>query len=238
LEYQPIVDVDQGEITAVEALVRRRVGEKVYYPDGFLPALEECGAAGELDRWVLRAACAQLAQWQQRFPHLGLNVNVSAGFVMDPAFPRVVLSAAAYYGICPQNLTIELTEHQSIDHTQDVIDALKTLRRFGISICIDDFGTGYSSLRYLQKFPVNVLKIDRSFIYDISHPATHRIVDTVLRLGRELGIRVVAEGVETIEQWACLRRCACHFAQGKLFGMPADVDTLESIYTGSMELTA
>ncbi|MCV3210364.1 EAL domain-containing protein [Mesorhizobium sp. YC-39] len=219
LDFQPIMNIASGEIVGAEALMRWHSSARgLVPPDNFIPVAEEIGLIVPLGEWALRKACTVAAGW----PHeLRIAVNVSAVQIKSGTFARSVISALAFSGVPASRLELEITETVLMDESDTVLKTLRQLRELGIRIALDDFGIGYSSLGYLRRFPVDKIKIDRSFIRDIDNRATAAIVRTVIGLGAQLGITVTAEGVETEAQLEFLRKEGCVEAQGYLIGVPS-----------------
>ncbi|RVC40651.1 EAL domain-containing protein, partial [Mesorhizobium sp. M4A.F.Ca.ET.090.04.2.1] len=219
LEFQPIMNIPSGEVVGAEALMRWHSPTRGRVsPDDFIPAAEETGLIVQLGDWALRKACTAAAGW----PHaMRIAVNVSAVQIKSGTFARSVIAALAFSGVPADRLELEITETVLMDESDTVLKTLGQLRDLGIRIALDDFGTGYSSLGYLRRFPVDKIKIDRSFIRDIDNRDTAAIVRAVIGLGAQLGITVTAEGVETEAQLDMLREAGCVEAQGYLIGVPS-----------------
>ena len=229
--FQPQVDIGSGLIVGAEALVRWEMpGEGLVTPDRFIPLAEETGLIVPLGRWVLHETCRIGRQWLDRgHPALVLAVNVAAAQLRDSNFALEVLAALAATGFPARMLELELTESSLMSGHEDVIYQLQTLRKHDIRVAIDDFGTGYSSLAYLKRFPLDVLKIDRSFVEHIGHRKDDReIVTAIIQMGHTLGFRVVAEGVETGEQLAYLKEKGCDVYQGYLKSHPLPAERFET----------
>jgi diguanylate cyclase (GGDEF)-like protein len=229
LVYQPVVDLQTEQIVGAEALLRwRHPTSGVISPDVFIPIAEDNGLIIPIGRWVLEQACAQSVAWQQRGHHLNISVNVSARQLERPEFVGEVGSALADSGIDPTTLTLEITETalmRTPDATAHLLADLKTL---GIRIAVDDFGTGYSSLAYLRQFPVDSLKIDRTFITGLALSSeAHALAHTLIQLGAALGLQTLAEGVEHHSQVRALQGEGCDLAQGYLFARPLHPNDLE-----------
>ncbi len=227
LHYQPQVDV-QGRAIGAEALLRWRHPQRgIVSPGEFIPLAEETGLILPIGLWVLHTACARLARWadQPETESLRLAVNVSARQFHHPDFVDQVMAALESSGANPQRLKLELTESLLIEEIEDTIAKMDALKAQGVSFALDDFGTGYSSLTYLKRLPIDQLKIDYSFVRDIVTDANDAaIARTILALGQSLGLDVIAEGVETTEQFAFLTEHRCRAFQGYLFGKPEPVD--------------
>ncbi|ESX15188.1 MULTISPECIES: EAL domain-containing protein [unclassified Mesorhizobium] len=219
LEFQPITNVASGKIVGAEALMRWNSPTRgLVAPDDFIAAAEDSGLIVPLGEWALKQACSVAAGWP---PGMRIAVNVSAVQIRSADFARSVISALAVSGVPASRLELEITETVLMDESETVLKTLRQLRELGIRIALDDFGTGYSSLGYLRRFPVDKIKIDRSFIHDIDNKDTAAIVRTIIGLGAELGITVTAEGVETEAQLDVLRKAGCVEVQGFLIGMPS-----------------
>lgn len=227
LDFQPIMNIASGEIIGAEALMRwHSPARGTVAPDAFIPVAEETGLIVPLGEWALRKACAAAASWP---PGLRIAVNVSAVQLKSGGFARSVISALAFSGVPAGQLELEITETVLMDESKTVLKTLRQLRDLGIRIALDDFGTGYSSLGYLRRFPVDKIKIDRSFIRDMSNRDTAAIVRTIIGLGNELGIVVTAEGVETEAQLDMLRDNGCEEAQGYLIGIPSKAADIQRL---------
>ncbi len=232
LHYQPQVDMDSGRVTGLEALIRWRHPKRgLLAPGAFIALAEDSGLIVPMGRWVLREACAQaVALRDLGHPDLVIAVNVSAVQVRSGMLSADVVSALRETGLEPRRLEIELTESAVAESGERFAGVLREIREHGARIAIDDFGTGYSSLAYLKRFPINTVKIDQTFVGDIiTEPDDAAIVQAVIAMAHRLELAVVAEGVETEEQAAFLRRCRCDVAQGYLFGRPVDVEALRSL---------
>jgi diguanylate cyclase (GGDEF)-like protein/PAS domain S-box-containing protein len=231
LLYQPTVDLSTLEVTGVEALIRwRHPTRGVVPPVEFIPMLEESGSIVEIGRWVLREACMQAAVWQKRGPSLSMSVNVSARQLESDGLIDDVREALETSALRPNLLTLEITETTLMRDADRTADRLEHLRDLGVRIAIDDFGTGYCSLGYLRRFPIDVLKIDRSFVAGLSESEDARaLVRTLVRLGKDLGLLTLAEGIEDDEQLAELRKEHCEAGQGFLFAKPLDPSALDDL---------
>ncbi|MFC7531164.1 EAL domain-containing protein [Actinoplanes sp. GCM10030250] len=231
LHLQPVAGVPDGRMHGVEALVRWQDPERgLQQPGSFIPLAEETGMIIEIDRWILREACHTVRQWQDHSPHTApawVSVNLSAAHLETADLTDQVAGALAATGLSPHCLVLELTETMLMRDVAVTSIRLQELRELGVKIAIDDFGTGYSSLGYLRDIPVDVLKIDRSFITGmVGNARQQELVSAVMQLGHTLGLRVVAEGVEDAEQLALLTVMGCKFAQGYHLGRPEPVGTL------------
>jgi EAL domain-containing protein (putative c-di-GMP-specific phosphodiesterase class I) len=214
-------------LIGAEALVRwMHPQDGLLGPHQFIANAEESGLIVPLGRWVLRRACAQLAEWQRHAPLAGelkMNVNLSARQFQYDGLVGDVTAAIRDAGIAPHCLTLEITESMLMQDVDAAIETLQALRGLGVRVAIDDFGTGYSSLSYLKRLPVDIIKIDRSFVEQVDTDSGDvALVDAVVGLGQALNMQTVAEGVETDGQWLKLRQIGCDHGQGYLFGRPAD----------------
>jgi EAL domain-containing protein (putative c-di-GMP-specific phosphodiesterase class I) len=190
-------------------------------PSRFVPVAEECGLVGQIGEWVLNAACVQIREWQDAGYSLQVAVNVSPRQFQDYDLAELVMDIMRNTGVQPQSLEIELTESAVMADAESSIVSLERLAALGVQIAIDDFGTGYSSLSYLKRLPLDLLKIDQTFVRDItSDPNDAAIVRAIITLASSLGIKVIAEGVENEAQLAFLNAYGCQYAQGYLFGRP------------------
>jgi diguanylate cyclase (GGDEF)-like protein/PAS domain S-box-containing protein len=231
VHYQPIVALDTGQISGFEALVRWQHPERgLVTPTEFIQVAEETGLIIPLGRWVLWEACRQMRDWQDRFPgfeSLTMSVNYSGKQFMEPDVIEEIKKVLHETGLDPNRLQLEITESAVIENTRTVTNLILELRKLGIRLSMDDFGTGYSSLSYLHRFPIHTLKIDRSFISRQGNAGDHEIVRTIIMLARNMGMNVVAEGVETGAQLAYLQELDCEYAQGFLFSYPLDAAAVE-----------
>ncbi|WP_229259954.1 bifunctional diguanylate cyclase/phosphodiesterase [Duganella aquatilis] len=229
LYYQPVVD-GSGRVTGVEALLRWQHPQRgLIGPGEFIPQAEKSGLIVELGDWVLAAACRQLVGWSTMADsaHLTMAVNVSARQFRQPAFVDQVLAVLERTGADPRLLKLELTESMLLTDMDDVIAKMTTLKAHGVGFALDDFGTGYSSLSYLKLLPIDQLKIDRSFVHDMLHTRhASSIVRAIITLAYSMDLAVVAEGVETREQWSALEAFGCNAFQGYLFGRAVPLDEL------------
>lgn len=239
LHYQPQIDLSSGRVVGAEALIRwQRPGFGLTLPGTFMNVAEESGLINEIGAWVLREACAQGAVWrQQGYAPLRIAINLSPVQFLGQDLVRLVSETLSATGFEPELLELELTEGSlltDIDHTNTILGNLKDL---GVRVAIDDFGVGYSSLSYVKNFPVDTLKIDRSFISNLAADTRDRaIVQTIIALAASLGLKVVAEGVENAQQLACLRDYACDEVQGYLFSRPVSCDEFEALLQAQPQL--
>ncbi|MCL3861155.1 bifunctional diguanylate cyclase/phosphodiesterase [Actinotalea sp. K2] len=231
--YQPIVELDSGRTCGLEALLRwRHPSRGIVAPLDFIPIAETTGVIVAIGRWVLDEACHRLAGWRRLEPDLTMNVNVSVHQLRDPAFVDAVDHALRAAGLPGQALVLEITESVLIDDVEVALTSLRALKGLGVAIALDDFGTGFSSLGYLHRFPVDILKIDRSFV---SGPASetdgHQLVRMIIELGRAYGVEVIAEGIEDELQRDRLLGLGCRRGQGFHFARPGEVSQVEAFVT-------
>ncbi len=228
--YQPQVAHD-GQVMGAETLVRwKHPVRGLVPPSEFIPLAEQCGLISELGQVVLETACQQLVAWAKRpdRAQLTLSVNVSASELHEPAFIHNILAVLARTGANPARLKVELTETMLVNNIDDVMAKMAALREKGIGVSLDDFGTGYSSLNYLKRLPLDQIKIDKSFVDNVqSDSSDAAIARTVVALGQELGLHVIAEGVETEEQRQLLESIGCMAYQGYLYSRPLPVAAFE-----------
>jgi EAL domain-containing protein (putative c-di-GMP-specific phosphodiesterase class I) len=230
LVYQPTFNLQEMTPTGMEALIRWRSPVRgVVQPDDFIPLLEETGLICEVGAWVLRQACLQGAAWRRNGYPIGMAVNVAARQLDTDEFVTEVRDALAQSGLEPGALTIEITETTLMSNADETARRLVAIKELGVRIAIDDFGTGYSSLAYLQRFPVDALKIDRSFISRVSQdPEGETLIRTLVQLGKSLSIETLAEGIEQSRELSLLKEEHCDSGQGFLFARPLDLAASES----------
>ncbi|HEV3106607.1 MAG TPA: EAL domain-containing protein [Trinickia sp.] len=232
LHYQPQVDIGSGKIVGMEALVRWHDPEVgLVLPSAFIPFAEESGLIGPLSEWVLREACRQNKAWQEEgLPPARVSVNLSARQFQQRNIAKLVMSILEETGLEPQYLELELTESTIMRNAEEAVIMLNELHALGIGLAIDDFGTGYSSLSYLKRFPVDRLKIDRSFVSDIgASNDDETITAAIIALAHSLKLQVIAEGVETAEQLDFLKQRACNEMQGFFFARPMPHDAIAAL---------
>ncbi|HEY7754222.1 MAG TPA: EAL domain-containing protein [Steroidobacteraceae bacterium] len=232
VHYQPVVELPGGAPSAMEALVRwRRPGGGVIPPGEFIPLAEETGMIVPLGWWVLEESCRQFREWQRRgarFGELTLHVNLSTKQLHDPQAPARVLDALSASGLTADRVVLELTESSIMQDVEAALSAMQKLTALGVRMGIDDFGTGYSSLSYLQKLPVSVLKIDKSFVDHIADSKQGAaLVRAIIGIGSALELKLVAEGVERMEQVGRLLALNCRYAQGYYFSRPLSAEEME-----------
>jgi diguanylate cyclase (GGDEF)-like protein/PAS domain S-box-containing protein len=227
LHYQPLVDLQTGETTAFEALIRWNHPHRgLLYPDAVIPAAEDTGAIMDIGAWVVQAACHQACEWETAHGVTApISINISSQQFLQPDFSAWVGQILDTSGLSGDRLKVEITESVLMGDPEGVLRLLLGLRERGVRICLDDFGTGFSSLSYLQRFPFDEIKIDRSFIASIGTESRNSaILEAIIALARNLGLDAVAEGVETEVQAAELRRLGCPLAQGHLFSRPVPAE--------------
>ena len=230
VQYQPIVELDTGRVYEFEALIRWRHPEHgLVSPNEFVGVAEETGLIIPIGKWILGESCRQIAEWQKKYGRpLAVSVNLSAKQLMHPTLTAQVKEVLLNTGLEPSQLKLEVTESTVMEHSEKALKVLSELDELGVNLSTDDFGTGYSSLSYLQRFPFERLKIDRSFIHVMDDDAkSGAIVKTILMLGENLDLEVVAEGIETERQLELLRSLGCKLGQGYYFSRPIDVETAE-----------
>ena len=229
LYYQPQVDIKNGNIIGAEALIRWFHKEKgIIYPDKFIPIAEETGLISKIGEWVLREACSQIKKWQN--VNLGLlkvSVNLSSQQFLKSDLTEIVKDTLFKTELKPECLELEITESMTMEVNYS-IKTLTELNDLGVKISIDDFGTGYSSLSYLKKFPIDYLKIDKSFVLDIMNDKSDaNIVETIISMAHNLGLKVIAEGVEDKQQLRFLQLRNCDYVQGYFFSRPIAAEVFE-----------
>jgi diguanylate cyclase (GGDEF)-like protein len=226
LVYQPTFDLRGMKPTGMEALLRwDSPGRGIVQPNDFIPLLEETGLISQVGRWILQEACRQARKWTQEGHEIGMAVNVSGRQLDSDELVVNVQEALSESGLAPSSLTLEITETTLMRNAEETARRLTTIKALGVRIAIDDFGTGYSSLAHLQQFPVDALKIDRSFISRLKdNPEGETLIHTLVQLGKALSIETLAEGIEQQEELSILQDEQCDSGQGFLFARPLDVE--------------
>jgi len=242
LQYQPIVELGTSRVTGAEALVRwwrggQGRGEGRWLgPREFLGAAEESGLIVPIGEWVLREACAQGAAWRRSSWDIGVSVNLSARQITAPMFTARVAAILTETGLPAEALTVEVNERILVEEDGLIIERLADLHRLGVRMAIDDFGTGYASLAYLRQLPLDIIKIDPSFVAGLGHDDTLTLLTrTVVQLGRDLGLRVIAEGIEQPRQLIALREMGCGYGQGFLVARPMGAPGVEALIRTSVD---
>jgi diguanylate cyclase (GGDEF)-like protein len=235
LHYQPVVEVQGATTVGVEALIRWcHPDQGMVAPGRFIPVAEESGLIIPIGAWVLEQACHQLRDWHHRGPvgpRGSVEVNLSARQIDDPEIVGTVEEILSRTGLPPEHLTLEITESALMKDAASALVVLQALKKIGVLLAIDDFGTGYSSLSYLQRFPLDIVKVDRMFVEGLGrNEGGDEIVSAVIQLAHALGLVVVAEGVETEQQFEVLRSLDCDFAQGFLFSRPVPASELRALF--------
>ena len=237
IHYQPIVDIVAGRLSGMEALLRwDHPTRGLLEPVEFVPFAEETGLIVPIGGWVLREACRQAAEWQERYPslsHLSMTVNLSGRQLREPSLPHEVRLALADSGLRGSRLILEVTESMLMHDTDVILSKLRALKALGVSLAIDDFGTGFSSLAYLQDFPINILKIDKSFVQVVAtDDASPVLARAIIALADSLHLQSIAEGVEREDQVAELVSMGCRLAQGHLYSRPLPPGDMDSLLSG------
>jgi diguanylate cyclase (GGDEF)-like protein len=232
LVYQPIFDLETMTLLGVEALLRwEHPSRGVLPPDEFIPVLEETGLIHEVGAWVLEEACRQARVWHDQGRTLNVSVNISARQLEGGTLIGHVSTALRRYSIDPDLLMIEITETVLMRDAAEALRQLQELKKIGVRIAIDDFGTGHSALAYLRQFPVDAIKIDRTFVTDVAHsPEGRALMQTFVQLGKALRLETIAEGIEDNSQLEVIRSERCDSAQGFLFARPMPADAIEQLF--------
>jgi EAL domain-containing protein (putative c-di-GMP-specific phosphodiesterase class I) len=236
LHYQPVIELRTGQISGVEALLRWNHPQRGTVPPlDFIPLAEETGLIVTIGRWVLETACRQASQLQHRHeihPPLHMAVNLSARQLQRPEIAKEVAGILDATGLDPRYLILEITESVMMADVQLSLQRLTELKRLDVKLALDDFGTGYSSLNYLQQFPVDILKIDKSFIDAINADNRKSVLTaTIIKLADDLGLQPVAEGIERTDQLDKLLELQCDLGQGYYFARPLPIEGLEQLLT-------
>jgi diguanylate cyclase (GGDEF)-like protein len=233
LHYQPIMNLKDRRLIGFEALVRwNHPSRGLVYPLDFIPLAEETGMIFPISEWTVRESCQQLHAWQKRYPSnppLRMSINISSRQFLQPRFVEKIAGILEETGLIPTGLALEITESVIMENSEAAVATMAKLKAMGVCIHIDDFGTGYSSLSYLHHFPVNALKIDRSFISKMSTSDENReIVKTIVALAQSLNLDVIAEGVELKDQLETVRNLECQYGQGFFFARPMAAAAMEA----------
>ncbi|WP_449441560.1 putative bifunctional diguanylate cyclase/phosphodiesterase [Ureibacillus acetophenoni] len=227
LYYQPKMDIRTDRLVGMEALLRWKDPELGFIPpDQFIPFAEDCNLISEIGEWVLRNALHQINKWNEKYKvDLKVAVNISPIHFQEANFIERLQSIIQETKVDPKNLEIEITEMSMMNYNQHLIDKIKSIKQLGITISVDDFGTGYSSLGYLKEFPVDALKIDRSFIVNMQDGKSGvAMVSAIITLAHALNLEVVAEGVESLEELEILKAHNCEYVQGYLYSKPLSTE--------------
>ncbi len=238
LVYQPQVSLESGKIIGVEALLRWRRDGEVISPDRFIPLLEKSREIIPVGRWIIREACRQLRAWSDAGLDLEVSINVSSIQFHDDDFHTCIADPLEEFGLDASKLDFEITESLLIEDVSQAIERLSEIKQLGASISIDDFGTGYSSLAYLRHFPLDRLKIDRAFVQDIPEADDGVIAMSIVALSKAIGLKVLAEGVETREQLDFLKSIDCDEIQGYFFSRPVEAEKIASLFENQTALDA
>lgn len=240
VHYQPKYNLETGEVSGAEALVRWELPSRgIILPSDFIPIAEETNLIIEIGEWVLDKVCEDFRYWQRSVSSPGrVSVNLSLKQLRQRNFTQRIGSILRSYEVSPTSLELEITETTLMENTERTIQLLDQLYALGLHLAIDDFGTGYSSLSALQQFPISTLKIDKSFVRHVStNPDDATLVSTIVQMGRNMNMDVVAEGVETEDQLAFLQSIGCTYAQGLLFGDPMSSDSYLELLLAQAEGT-
>jgi EAL domain-containing protein (putative c-di-GMP-specific phosphodiesterase class I) len=240
LHFQPKTSLVSGRVVGFEALIRwKRLGQSLVPPSEFVPLLEESGLIVPVGEWVIDTACAQIAAWQRTRVGLPVAVNLSAKQFLRTDIGAVIENAARKHGVEPHLLEVEITESDAMENADQSVVILRRLKALGIGIAIDDFGTGYSSLSYLKRFPVDKIKLDRSFVSGLpNNTEDASIARAVITMAHSLGLKVVAEGVEAEAQRGFLAAHGCDEMQGYLFARPLPAAECEQFLRPRLHLVA
>jgi EAL domain-containing protein (putative c-di-GMP-specific phosphodiesterase class I) len=233
VHYQPIVSLENGQLAGFEALLRWQHPERGFIsPADFISLAEDTGLIVPIGMWILKEACQQLSKWQWKSPatrNLFMSVNLSSKQVAQSTLVDQISDVLKEAHVEPRHLKLEITESAVMENAETAVQLFRRLKALGVQLSIDDFGTGYSSLGYLHRFPVDTLKIDRSFIGRIGEAAENiEIVRTIVSLAENMGMEVVAEGVETLAQLSQLRKLNCEYGQGYLFSRPVEAASIDT----------
>jgi diguanylate cyclase (GGDEF)-like protein len=235
LQYQPILEASEGNrAIGVEALIRwNHPVQGLLGPDAFIPSAEATGLIVPLGEWVQHTAAARMREWQKRFGKLLLAINMSARQFHQRDLCDRLLEIVTSEGLDPETIEVEITESMALFDAENAVETIRSLKRIGAKIAIDDFGTGHSSLNYLRRFDADHIKVDRSFVAGIGGPGSDDpLITAIVAMGHSLGLQIIAEGVETPQQYEFLRAQGCDLVQGNLFAPPMHPEELEVFLTG------
>ena len=235
LFYQPKIFIETGEVYGVEALLRWIHPERGFIPpDSFIPLAEQTGLIHPLTLWVLKTAVEQARQWHDKGIMLNVAINLSAQSLRDPGLIESIATVLQEAGLDPKYLTLELTESAVMSDPKQALEILSALDKKGVMLSIDDFGTGYSSLAYLKRLPVDEIKIDRSFVLEMDEDSNDKvIVQSTIDLAHNMGLKVIAEGIETDQSWQTLKALGCDMGQGYFMCRPIEAESLDAWFTSS-----
>ena len=239
LFYQPIIRLTTGQIAGFEALVRWQHPVKgLIYPNDFIPLAEETGLIIPLTKWIFNAACHQLHLWQNKFPHypnINININITVDQLKHADFLETIDQILAHNKVKGDSIKIEITEGMLMQDSEEIINILLAIKSRNIELCIDDFGKGFSSLSYLPRFPIDILKIDRSFVSCMDCDENNfEVVRTIITLAHTLGIKVVSEGIEKMNQLEQLQSLGSEFGQGFFFSRPLNAESAELMISSNL----
>jgi EAL domain-containing protein (putative c-di-GMP-specific phosphodiesterase class I) len=234
--YQPIVNLKTGKLGGYEALLRWQRSSGLVYPNDFLGVAESADLLLELERWVLLESCTQAAKWQRKSREpLSLNVNLCPQHYASPELVADLREVLEHSGLEPSSLHLEITETALMEGREAISQVLKQIHQMNVQLDMDDFGTGYSSLSYLHQFPIDSLKIDRSFVGNLGlNEETWKIVQAIVHLGKNLGMELIAEGIENLVQLRMLQTLKCEHGQGYYFAKPMEAAAIDVLMTGKL----
>jgi len=238
LHYQPIISLANGDLIGFEALLRWKHPTKGFIsPAKFIPVAEDSGLIIPMTNWILTEACLQIAKWQKIRDNLTISINLSGKHFAMESLPSEVANIINKTGAKPESVRLEVTETSAMENPNQSLKSLTELKKLGVKLSIDDFGTGYSSLSQLYRFPFDAIKIDRSFVSAIDEAEeAPEILKAIILLGQSLGMKLTAEGIETIKQLKCLQELGCDYAQGYLIAKPMPKEQAEELVTTSWKL--
>ena len=231
LYYQPKIDVNTSKIVAAEALIRWITPARgIVPPDTFIPIAEENNFIIELGAWIVREAVQQQKIFKDKGIDIVISINISAKQILDDGFMDMFTKTIEHYNVNPKDIDIEITEYMFLKQSEKNYNVLNDLSNYGVSISLDDFGTGYSSLSYLKKFPIDYIKIDKSFLDDFSTHQGAVFIDTIIQMGHNLDMKIIAEGVELEEQVNYIKSIGCNQYQGFYFSKPLNTNDFEKLF--------